>query len=517
MLRAHWILLLVGSAIVGMAPGTIAAEDKPIDARLAPVAPLLDNLTIALVRVDMRRVDPAKAEKLALLVGLSATAGFDVADLRHDLEIMVKSFLESGGEDLFFVATLADISSSPPFVAIPIRNGAKPERLLKWLEQTDRVVRQQQGNVVIGSSQAVADRLKSLQPFRHRAIEEAFAIPEDSPVQVIVSLPVEVRPFLTQLYPKLPREIGGGSTQAIVDNVEWASLGFTLSPALVPRLTIKSKSEAGAKELEATLRQINGRIAELPAVKQSLSDSGKLFARLQPQVDGDRLVTRLNADESESILQELAAGPIAQAQRSALQTQSMNNLKQIGLAMHNYHDRDKKFPPAASRSKDGKPLLSWRVHLLPFLGQQALYDQFKLDEPWDGPNNRPLATTLPKVYLSPSALELAKEGKTRYVAPTGKKSIFESPQGTPIVNVLDGTSNTVLVLETIPAKAVVWTKPDDWDFDANDPGKGIVDEQHDGWLSLFADGSVRLLPKKLDKQNFRRLLQMNDGEIIDPF
>lgn len=173
--------------------------------RLAPVAPLLDNLTIALVRVDMRRVDPAKAEKLALLVGLSATAGFDVADLRHDLEIMVKSFLESGGEDLFFVATLADISSSPPFVAIPIRNGAKPERLLKWLEQTDRVVRQQQGNVVIGSSQAVADRLKSLQPFRHRAIEEAFAIPEDSPVQVIVSLPVEVRPFLTQLYPKLPR------------------------------------------------------------------------------------------------------------------------------------------------------------------------------------------------------------------------------------------------------------------------------------------------------------------------
>src|SRR5207249_2796575 len=78
-------------------------------------------------------------------------------------------------------------------------------------------------------------------------------------------------------------------------------------------------------------------------------------------------------------------------------TVSQNNLKQIGLAMHNYHDTYRHFPPQALTDKNGKPLLSWRVAVLPFIEQDNLYRQFKLDEPWDSEHNRKLLERMPKL------------------------------------------------------------------------------------------------------------------------
>src|SRR5206468_5253686 len=85
--------------------------------------------------------------------------------------------------------------------------------------------------------------------------------------------------------------------------------------------------------------------------------------------------------------------PLEEAQARVLQPsrqEHVNNLKQIGLAMHSYHDVYKRLPSGAVQDKDGKALLSWRVHLLPFLEQEALFKEFKLDEPWDSDNNKKL-------------------------------------------------------------------------------------------------------------------------------
>ena len=86
---------------------------------------------------------------------------------------------------------------------------------------------------------------------------------------------------------------------------------------------------------------------------------------------------------------------------AARRAQSMNNLKQFALAMHNYHDTNGKFPAASSFDKDGKPLLSWRVHVLPYLEQAELYKQFHLDEPWDSEHNKKLIEKMPNVLASP--------------------------------------------------------------------------------------------------------------------
>src|SRR5439155_8430347 len=128
------------------------------------------------------------------------------------------------------------------------------------------------------------------------------------------------------------------------------------------------------------------RLARDEGAKRSLPGLEKLIPTLTPKVEGDRLTVAVGED-SPVVVQGLAT-LAAQVRAAAGRNQSMNNLKQIALAFHNYLDVNKAFP--ASTSKDGKPLLSWRVHILPYLEQDGLYKQFKLDEPWDSEHNKAL-------------------------------------------------------------------------------------------------------------------------------
>ncbi len=106
--------------------------------------------------------------------------------------------------------------------------------------------------------------------------------------------------------------------------------------------------------------------------------------------------------------------PMAQSARAqARRAQSVNNLKQIALAMHNLHDVNNHFPPQAIVDDDGKPLLSWRVAMLPYLEQQDLYNEFKLDEPWDSEHNKALIPRMPAVFAIPGAAK-PEPGKTFY-------------------------------------------------------------------------------------------------------
>src|SRR5207249_2954876 len=119
--------------------------------------------------------------------------------------------------------------------------------------------------------------------------------------------------------------------------------------------------------------------------------------------------------------------------------QGQNNLKQIGLAMHSYHDTYKHLPMHAIYSKDGKtPLLSWRVAILPYIEQNNLYMQFKLDEPWDSAHNKKLLEMMPKTYQMPN-VEGGQPSTTRYLAFTGKGTVFEGTKGIRIQDITDGT------------------------------------------------------------------------------
>jgi prepilin-type processing-associated H-X9-DG protein len=189
--------------------------------------------------------------------------------------------------------------------------------------------------------------------------------------------------------------------------------------------------------------------------------------------------------------------------------QSAANLKQIGLAMHNYHDTYGAFPPAAIADKGGKPLLSWRVAMLPFLGEDTLYKQFKLDEPWDSDNNKKLLGEMPKIYMTPG-VNNDKDSETYYQVFVGAGAAFGLLQGTKLPAITDGTSNTLMVATA--EKAVPWTKPDDMVFE---PAKGVpkLGFFHNETANvLFCDGAVRSLKKSIAPATLKAMITRAGGE-----
>lgn len=194
-----------------------------------------------------------------------------------------------------------------------------------------------------------------------------------------------------------------------------------------------------------------------------------------------------------------------------LPAKSANNLRQIGLALHNYHDAFSRFPGQAIMSKDGKPLLSWRVMLLPYVNEAALYNEFHLDEPWDSAHNKKLVDRIPAVYQSLTA-KAKKPGQTTYLAPVGKNLMFTGEkEGVRIADVTDGTSNTIFMLQADEAHAVAWTKPEDVTIDLKKPATGLVNYAGQGSAALIVDGSAGFLREGIESTRLAALLTRNDG------
>jgi uncharacterized protein DUF1559 len=190
--------------------------------------------------------------------------------------------------------------------------------------------------------------------------------------------------------------------------------------------------------------------------------------------------------------------------------QSSGNLRQIAIAMHNYHSVFRQLPTAAFYDKNGKATLSWRVILLPFLEQNELYKQFNFEEPWDSEHNKKLLDKMPDVYRSPKTK--GPQSTTYYQVITGAGTVFEGRNKIRFVDITDGTSNTILAVEA--GEAVPWTKPADVGYDAKKPLPKFGGLFKDGFHILWCDGSVRFARRKFDQQTFRDAITRAGGEVL---
>jgi hypothetical protein len=152
----------------------------------------------------------------------------------------------------------------------------------------------------------------------------------------------------------------------------------------------------------------------------------------------------------------------------AARMQSQNNLKQMVLAMYIYLDENRVLPPAAIWEGSGQPLLSWRVLILPYVEEEALFKAFHLNEPWDSPHNLRLLPRMPKIYAAVSTNKSPNPYGTCYRVFTGKGTAFEGRRGLRLPDDFpDGTANTILIVEA--AETVPWTKPEDLLYYPSEP------------------------------------------------
>jgi hypothetical protein len=208
---------------------------------------------------------------------------------------------------------------------------------------------------------------------------------------------------------------------------------------------------------------------------------------------------------------------VARVREAGPQTVMKNRLKELVLAMHS----------AASHDPAGRPLLSWRVLLLPYLEEEELYRQFRLDEPWDSPHNLALLPRRPEVFAPPTVPgHQVAPSATCYQVFTGKGAAFEGTEGKRLAKDFpDGLDHTILVAEA--GEPVPWTKPADLSYDLGRPlpslgglfskvsSRSFWQRERPGFLAVFADGQTCFIASSTDEQTVRAVITRNGGEKVD--
>jgi prepilin-type processing-associated H-X9-DG protein len=214
------------------------------------------------------------------------------------------------------------------------------------------------------------------------------------------------------------------------------------------------------------------------------------------------------------ILVALLLPAVQAAREAARRSQCNNNLKQIGLALQTYNDIYGTFPPAYIPDANGKPMHSWRVLILPFMEQKSLYDRYNFDEPWDGPNNRQLSAMIPASYHCPAD---PAGTSTNYAVITGPGTMFDGETAATGMSITDGTSNTIMVVET--TAGMNWMEPRDLDLNTMtlqvNASPAEISSHHPGGANiLFADGHTTFLQQSILAQVLRALITKAGDEPI---
>ena len=207
---------------------------------------------------------------------------------------------------------------------------------------------------------------------------------------------------------------------------------------------------------------------------------------------------------------------IARVRESSRRVNDMVSGRELVVGIMNQESANRRFPPAYKADPKGKPLLSWRVMILPWIEQDSLFKQFKLDEPWDSPHNKQLLEKMPDVFRSRQSK--APPGYANWLAVRGP-GCFLSPQGKGnlINEIPDGLTNTAMIVLVDDSRAVEWTRPDDFDYDLQDPTKGLGKLYPGEFLAVMGDGIALRIPMKTDPEQIRRAFNGRDGQPVNLF
>lgn len=504
------MLVLVALPLLALRAGEFDAE-----ARARTIAPFIDEQTVLIAHVDLTRIGVDAFLDWAIEAGRLEVK--EMEEPRREWHGWIADLTKAGGKEIYVVVSLADLPMESPLLVVPLGEGADApsvRRALMRIPLFRLLSFNEFGKSLVSGSSAAMKRLRNGKPSVRPELSQAFAAAGNTTAQLLLLPTPDTRRVIEELMPALPPQMGGGSTRPLSHGLLWAAAGADLPPKLSLRLQIQSPDAAQAGALNDLLARLMKTAVQQPGARAFLPDVGRLTDIVAFQVEGNRLNISAKDKGLNSILLTLVQSAYQAAQRRAV----TDKLKKLAFAMHTYADttvkdrRGARLPAIANFDKEGKPLLSWRVHLLPFLNEENLYRQFHLDEPWDSRHNRKLLAKMPKIFEGPNR-KLNAEGKTIFLLPVGKDAAFkEGPEGPRFpTDFPDGTSNTIFIVEADDAHAVPWTQPEDLKLDPAHPERGLGGHFRQGFLAALADGSVRFVVKTISKRTLQDAFNPKDG------
>lgn len=447
--------------------------------------------TLGVGWVNLTTVDMAAWGELLQSVGLPMEG-----EATQQVQFLRKQLLDTGASHVLLIGEFDSMAQGKPVLLIPSKNTAATKALVETMVPpgAGMTVLASGDQVLIGPSDRLVKILENGNKPASKLIDTVKKLNGDH--GAVVSIPKPTREILGVFLLNYPKPEEGKKLYSLLTGFDTLQVSFEEAKKKL-HLEVEFASPNVAQQAHSFFGEVAGFDPALPE-------------KLKPSLNQSTITWEI---EGLAPLKQMltAMGAIRQARESALAMQKMNNLKQIGLAFHNFESAYQTLLPQALASKDGKRLLSWRVMILPFIEQANLYNQFHLDEAWDSPHNLEVAKTIPSIYESKGV----EPGKTTIQVLLAPASVM-GRAGKPVQfrDITDGTSNTVWVTEVDAADAVLWTKPEDFDATTEAAFKRLFSTR-DAVPFGFVDGSIRTLPKTLPFDTFKKLLTINGGEVVE--
>ena len=513
-LKSKFLIFLM--TLLVTAPNVIA--DEPLKA--IEMVASKDVLAIAWVDLD--------SVQLSECIGWASEQG--IVDSRTAEEInamtgmaqeLIGQVSEAGVDHVFAVIHQEDLLfRAPPLVVFSVSDVEKIEktfrslrRILSLLQLPEFELEVWNGTILGGTKDQIA-RVKAEPSIPRPRLSQGWERLGGHDAGAMLFGSSDTRRVLREMFPALDAPFENITGKMIADDIDSIGCFIGLPTDIDGKLIVQTSGEETAKSLKSAAESALGLLLEKDGEFANLISPAVLSAvsELKPEVKSNELIFDLQPILSDKVKLLQLFEPIAAGSR---ETQRYNNLRQIILAMLNYESAHKLWPAYANFDDDGKPLLSWRVHILPFIERGQLYNEFRLDEPWDSPHNIKLVKKMPEVYADPSLefANLKEAGKTRYLVPYAEGTIFYGKEGVSFGDIKDGSSNTIALVAADPEIAVVWTKPADWKVDLDNPKKGLFSKSIAEVKVAYADGSAVKYRKDADKAKLRALLTKDGGEI----
>ena len=330
---------------------------------------------------------------------------------------------------------------------------------------------------------------------------------KDMPVQLAMTLSADQRNALVAGDPSSWKNGVTGS----VRNFRWFSAGLNIQEKEI-RFRIKSANKATAEVFANGFKEFMNTFSGRMGFEKNQPDLANWIGNLNLKTGNDQLELRFSDKSFDAMVDHLSELTQLIIKRQAMRKASLT-LEAVAKAMLKYEEEHGTFPPPYSTDADGKPLLSWRVLILPYLDQKYLYQSFRLDEPWDSPHNIRYAGRVPRCFQVGETKMVNKQFQTRLLALVSENSALRE-KTTTIGQVVDGTVNTLSTVIASPQETVVWSKPDDLSGTPESISQKLIESSPNGFWAASCDSSVHFVMSGSDAKKLALAIQIDDGQII---
>lgn len=481
--------------------------------------------------LDLDNMDLKESMKLLGSLGFDETVNYrKMQEELSETEGNIATLKEAGITRGYALLRMSDISAHGTSFVFPLKEGADSAKSKQVL---DSVIEKLTGGknkgfhfqtgfrdgALFAAEKENFDRLKNEIADDSADRSDMLQAIDGGSMGIVIFGDDDSRRVVKEMMPPLPGPFAKLNGELIADGAKWIGLSAKLDSSPALNFEIEANDAESAATFQSVIKDGLKLAKFAPQVREVLpkSEVKFVFDAIAPEQEGTRVsMSASKLTEDLDRLAKVLAPQVKMARKAAVKTQLMNTLRQHILAMLNYESAYRHFPAQYSVDAAGKPLLSWRVHILPFLEQNDLYQQFKLDEPWDSEHNIKLVKKMPEIYwdMRGEAFDRNKAGKTIFQVPAGEKLIFNADKEIQFRDLTDGSSNTISIVVVASENAVPWTKPVDWKVDLEDSTNGVI-RKSDTIIFAMCDGSVQSVPKDFSPDKFKNLIQPQDGVAVE--